>query len=243
MDKKNILQEIKLIAEANGGKAPGMQLFEKETGIKRRDWYPIYWLRWSDALIEAQLIPNKLTRAYDENSLIKKIAEFLYELGHFPTSGEIELKCKQDASFPSHGVMRFSRFGGKMELAKKIITFCGKDNRWRDVVKICEETAIFERLSNKKSKGQNSTTPIGSVYLIKAGNDYKIGTTKDIRRRRSELSIQLPKKHKLVCELKTSYPAAVEAYWHSRFSFKRGNGEWFRLSADDIRAFKQKELM
>jgi hypothetical protein len=245
MDKEDILQEIKRVAKASGGKAPGMQLFEKKTGIKRRDWYPTHWLRWSDALVEAGLEPNRLTKAYRENDLLRKFSEFIRELDHFPVSGEIELKCSQDVSFPGHGVMQFKRFGGKAELAKKIIRFCGADgadSEWQDVVEICEDIANSGELSPRNAIVLNVPKPTGSVYMIKAGNDYKIGKTFNIGRRRSELSIQLPKKHNLICELKTPFPAAVEAYWHNRFSSKRGNGEWFKLSAEDIKAFKRMDL-
>lgn len=53
MDKRRILEGIKRLATANDGEPPGMTRFERETGIRKREWYPTYWLRWGDALQEA----------------------------------------------------------------------------------------------------------------------------------------------------------------------------------------------
>ena len=60
MDKPHIIAEIKRIAIANDGKAPGREKFERESGIKVSDWYPHLWLRWGDALQESGFAPNKL---------------------------------------------------------------------------------------------------------------------------------------------------------------------------------------
>ena len=53
MTKLYILQEIKRTTQANGGTPLRKIQFEAETGIKRYDWFGVYWARWSDALREA----------------------------------------------------------------------------------------------------------------------------------------------------------------------------------------------
>ena len=50
MDKAQILDVIRRMAATNGGKAPGSQKFESETGLGKADWYPKYWLRWGDGI-------------------------------------------------------------------------------------------------------------------------------------------------------------------------------------------------
>ena len=51
--KLYILQEIKRTTTANGGTPLRKLQFESQTGIKRYDWFGVYWARWSDAIREA----------------------------------------------------------------------------------------------------------------------------------------------------------------------------------------------
>jgi len=56
--KLHILQEIKRTTQTNGGMPLRKLQFEAETGIKRYDWFGVYWARWSDALREADCEPH-----------------------------------------------------------------------------------------------------------------------------------------------------------------------------------------
>lgn len=82
---------------------------------------------------------------------------------------------------------------------------------------------------------------VGYVYLFKHGTrrEYKIGRTNNPLRREGEIGIQLPEKLEPIHSIKTDDPAGVEAYWHTRFASRRMEGEWFALTAQDVRAFKR----
>jgi len=86
-------------------------------------------------------------------------------------------------------------------------------------------------------------TAFGYVYLIKMGKHHKIGRSNSAGRRQYELAIQLPEKTKLIHQIQTDDPEGIERYWHQRFADRNTNGEWFALTADDIRAFKRRKFM
>ena len=112
MDKQQILAEIKRVASSNGGKPPGFQRFENETGISKSQWYPHVWLRWGDALMAAGFEANQLRTKLDSDLVLGKYAALVRDLGRVPVVGELKVKARNDRTFPSHSV--FSKnFGGK----------------------------------------------------------------------------------------------------------------------------------
>ena len=67
--KLYILQEIKRTTKANGGTALRKLQFEAATGIRRYDWFGVYWARWSDAIREAGYMQDhiaELNRAHSK---------------------------------------------------------------------------------------------------------------------------------------------------------------------------------
>lgn len=74
---------------------------------------------------------------------------------------------------------------------------------------------------------------------MKSGHHYKIGRTVSVGSRERQLAIKIPIPPTTVHKIETDDPSGVEAYWHRRFENKRGEGEWFALSSEDVRAFKR----
>ena len=238
--KTQILDEIRRTAEANGGQPLGRQRFYAETGIKENDWSGKYWIRWNDAVQEAGYSPNRLQSAYSDQFLLKKLATFVQELGHFPVYAELKLKARQDKEFPSYNT--FARFGNKTQLAARLGAFCQQREGYEDVAAICAMVS-----SNQKSEVLPSVEAevenFGFVYLLKSAHHYKIGRTNSVGRRERELAIQLPKRSEIVHSIRTDDPAGIENYWHRRFKESRRNGEWFELSKSDVTAFKRRKFM
>lgn len=93
---------------------------------------------------------------------------------------------------------------------------------WPPCAPLDSEQATRQRITNRRSL-------VGYVYLMQHGSkrEYKIGRT------------ELPHGAQPVHVIETDDPAGIESYWHRRFEAKRLKGEWFALSADDVRAFKR----
>ena len=236
MNKQHILEEIRRIAKASGGVAPGKRAFEAETGIRESDWLGKYWVRWNEAITEAGCTPNQKRVAYSETFLIEQVVALIRELGHFPVRAEFRMKARSDSTFPEASIVR--RFGSKRQLLAKILAFCTTNEALADVLAMCPLSAEKETESGPGSLRERK---LGFVYLIKHGarREYKIGRTNNTLRREGEIGIELPEKIRPIHVIQTDDPSGVEAYWHHRFADKRLRNEWFELTIDDVRAFKR----
>jgi hypothetical protein len=236
MNKATILEAIKRTTASNGGSPLGERRFENETGIRKADWYGRYWRNWGEALQEAGFPPNRFGSTYDENYLIEQIISLTRELGRFPVRPDFLMKYNQDKEFP-----HFSSFGRrwtKATMVSKVVEYCERHPGCEDVLQLCPkvsaepEATADERLPDAED---------GYVYLAKSKHIYKIGKSRHPVRREYEFGLKLPDKTTLVHEIRTDDPTGIEKYWHQRFAEKRRNGEWFELTADDVRAFKRRK--
>lgn len=241
MEKAQILQEIKRTAAANDGVPLGLRRFESETGIGRSEWFGKYWARWGDAVREAGLTPNRLrSKLYGESQLLHMYAQLSRELGRLPAQGDLQVKRRNDSTFPSLNVFR-RRWPNTSELVVKLLEYCRSEGGWDDVVRLCEE--YIPRARSGPRESQVSDQEDGFVYLIKSGRFYKIGRTNAAGRRKYELGIELPERAEEIHVIRTDDPSGIGAYWHKRFDAKRKKGEWFELDAADVKAFNRQKFM
>ncbi|MGH9590558.1 MAG: GIY-YIG nuclease family protein [Terracidiphilus sp.] len=239
VNKQHILDEIRRTAKANGGEPLGRARFEQETGIKYHDWWGKFWARWSEALQEAGFAPNTLRDAFSDEFLLEKLAAFIRELGRFPANGDLRIKKRNDATFPNDKVFD-AHFGSRQKLRRAVVEYCRINPSFEDVVTMCGPIPSEDETSKREKTAQ---VVAGFVYLMKSGKHYKIGKTNAAGRREYELAIQLPERLSTVHVIKTDDPDGIEAYWHRRFAAKRGNGEWFALSSEDVQAFRRRIFM
>src|SRR5690348_9712194 len=118
VDKKHILNEIKRTTAENGGKALGTSRFCAETGIRVSDWKGIHWVRWSDALREADVAPNQFLWAHEAETLFHCYAKLSRELGRLPVDADFLMKRRRDGGFPNR--LAFHRFGSKADLVRRV---------------------------------------------------------------------------------------------------------------------------
>lgn len=78
----------------------------------------------------------------------------------------------------------------------------------------------------------------GFVYLIKSGDAYKIGKSKNVSSRVETFSITLPHPVELIHTVEREDYDKAEQELHERFAPKRMNGEWFNLSEEDVEYFR-----
>lgn len=229
-----ILAEIRRIAADNGGKPPGSQLFQAETGIAPHKWLGVHWAKWSDALSEAGYSPNDWQQKLDSNALLHRFAEIVRAKGGFPSNSEILLMRRTDASIPNPKTLRH-HFEGRDGLIAALRTFCSNQEGFGDVIDDLPETRNIP-------KPMAAKVPEGWVYLLKSGQHYKIGRSDQLETRVKQISIALPEATTMVHAIRTDDPPGIEAYWHRRFADRRANGEWFKLTGPDVAAFTRRKF-
>lgn len=244
MKKEQILSEIKRTTHENGGTPLGIDLFREATGIRKEDWYGIFWTKWSDAQIEAGFEPNRFSLPpFKEEWMLQKIIGYIRQLKHFPTRPELKIKKINDPEFPNITTLR-KRLGNKQQMVERVLNYCRANDGFEDVMDICLPLYNSLKASNELNENSEDTKEeIGHVYLLKHDKEYKIGKSIDASRRYKEIKTQMPHKTVEVHVIETDDPSGIEGYWHRRFKDKRLEGEWFRLSMSDVKAFKKRKFM
>ncbi len=238
--REYILSEIRRTTAANSGQPLGRDRFEAETGIRETDWSGRYWARWSDAVREAGYTPNVMQTALPTELLLEKLVSVTQELHRFPTNSELGMKSRSDPTFPNPKT--FQRLGSKAKRASLVLQYCDSRADLDEVAELCRPIAAAV-VPEPAGSDDSSVEIAGFVYLLRLGKYYKIGRSVCAEKRAYEVQLVLPEELKLVHKIMTDDPVGIEAYWHSRFAYRRLRGEWFNLTAEDVRVFRRRKFM
>lgn len=133
---------------------------------------------------------------------------------------------------PYHIFVEFVRWCNPMYFIYAF-NLCESDN---DRMSIINEIGNIFITSKHIKSSCNKNNGVFHTYIIKDGSGlYKIGKSCNIKRRMKSLSIGNPF-IELIYEIKDD----VETELHSKFYNKRFNGEWFRLTDEDLLYIYQK---
>jgi hypothetical protein len=229
--RETILDEIRKLAKANEGQPPGVRSFEQQTGFRESSWRGVYWARWGDALTEAGFAPNEWQAKSDTNLIFQKFIEATRHYGKLPTASELKMYRRSHSDFPNAKTI-LTHFGSKEGLLSNLRAWVHDKPDLQDIARMFAP-AIEDKTA--------SVLKEGLVYLIKSGAHFKIGRSEELERRVKEIRVALPEAASLVHSIRTDDPAGIEAYWHRRFADRRANGEWFKLNAADVAAFKRRK--
>jgi len=223
------------MVDERGGVPIGERVFTRETGISRYHWMGGYWRSWSTFQQAAGYAPNDPTQKIPDEILLCRFAQLALERNHIPTEADLNLKRKEDQTFP--GKLVFRRWGSRDALLAAVTEYCEGKAEFAPVLEL-----LNQGNSSRLEHRLDSLCVSGFVYLLRSGKHYKLGRTNAAGRRLRELAIQLPQKPDTVHIIETDDPEGIEEYWHRRFAEKRKGGEWFALTADDVRAFKKRRF-
>jgi hypothetical protein len=231
--RERIITEIQRINNQTG-QVLGVRAFEIATGILRREWTGKIWARWSDAIKEAGFEPNELTQRYDSKTVLEFVANCSETLGRLASSSDLRLYGRNNPGSPSSKTIE-NHFPNRSLLISALRDFSEREPSYSFLLNMLPEVTT-EREERAASLAQ------GHVYLLRAGDYYKIGQSSDLEKRVKSINVALPDKATLEHAISTDDPPGFEAYWHRRFADRRANGEWFKLSRADVMAFKKRKF-
>lgn len=139
-----------------------------------------------------------------------------------PADYEDKLNEKKEAYFPTHEMLIKNRF--------EIISEGQPTIFWKAGEKYCQGN-IIQNIIIERGRKQNG------VYLIAVRDTdlYKIGITKDIEKRLSQLQTSNPYEFYLMGFFVTEKCRKLESLLHQKLRLNRYKREWFKLAPENVR--------
>jgi hypothetical protein len=255
MDKEQFLREVRRIAEENGGTPPGSRAFYASTDTRESTWSGKAWNEWNnwnDVLEDAGYERRAKNEKLPTSGILEQLALLTKKLGRFPVTLDMRREKRTNPDLPNDKTLLTS-FGSRDQTLNALKDYCSANPQFTGLLPMLESTVLSGTF---KSKGDSNDDvrhddplDIGYVYLIRSHDVYKIGCTRAPYRRAAEIANQSARGAELLHLISTDDPEGIENYWHRRFASRaveavnKATGEWFHLSAADIKAFKQRKTM
>jgi len=98
---------------------------------------------------------------------------------------------------------------------------------------------LFPYVARDRETYKKQSINGGRIYLVASPDGYyKIGKTRKLTERLRSFGLQLPFPVRLLVEIETDDIHQLERNLHTKFAHCRTNGEWFKLSDDDVTWFQ-----
>jgi hypothetical protein len=255
MDKEKFLSEVRRITQENGGIPPGSRSFYAHTDMRESTWRGKpwnEWNNWNDVLEEAGYDRRTKNEKLPNSEILEQLALLAKKLGRFPVTLDMRREKRTNPNFPNDKTLLTS-FGSREETLNALKDYCSAGSRFAELLPTLEGTVLSATFKPKDGPNCNDSDDdpldIGYVYLIRSHDVYKIGCTRAPYRRAAEIANQSARGAELLHLISTDDPEGIEGYWHRRFApqavqaVNKATGEWFHLSAADIKTFKRRKSM
>jgi hypothetical protein len=237
MRKETIVKAYKDMVSIYNGKVIGEHVFRKYSKISSGYWQGRYWRSWSEFQAELGFKPNVPNTRIPNEVLLRRYAELALELKKIPTHIDLILRRKADRTFPDSST--FWHLGTKEKRLASLAAFCEGKPEFAFVLE------LIRRYREKKERARErrpSRNVQGIVYLARQGSGYKLGRIHASGGQHSLESYTLANRADTVHAIDTDDPAGIEFYWRRRFRLRRQGRDSFRLTDQDLNAFRYRRF-
>lgn len=230
MTREQILDAYKAFAARTKGAPPGKRQFLKAyPELNDHVFRSGFWRSWKAFQLDAGIAPNAKVQRLPDRPILEGLARLTRKLGRVPTTDDIAFARKSDNTIPSEATVR-KRAPTDAARAALLQEFCASSAEWADVLGLIKPAL---QVAAARPNTQHAV-----VYLMQHGKRFKVGKSVDLDERLRNAKTWITDARYL-WYIETDDPFGVEKYWHGRFKAKSLGGEWFRLSNDDVAAFKK----
>ena len=163
MNREQLLQRLRQLAELNGDVPVGERAFFADTRLTRRTLWRAGFANYGAAVEAAGYKRNELKQAYSDDTLFPPLAKLTRRLQHFPTEAERIVERHRDSTFP--GPSAYRRRASGESLVQALLRWCRSNNQFQDVAELLRTSNVGKREQARARTGEKVVN--GYVYLMR----------------------------------------------------------------------------